>query len=152
MSSNLLVAVFGRSAFLVVEALEDGVLAETLLDAEHGFLHSALLVEGGLLLLLLSLEFLVVGEEVELDGLVVLVGLRFFYDIVGRDVDSAHQQVGIDDAVEEVHHGLCNQFRRRGHAVEICRAVGMLRSLTSIIVSRDGSEKKNIKASNLKQQ
>ena len=73
MSSNLLVAVFGRSTFLVVESLEDGVLAETLLDAEHGFLHSALLVEGGLLLLLLSLEFLVVGKEVELDGLMLIL-------------------------------------------------------------------------------
>ena len=67
-SSNLLIAFFRSGTFLVVETLQDGILAKALLDAEYGFLHLAFLFERGLFFVPLSFKFLVVGEEVELDG------------------------------------------------------------------------------------
>ena len=91
MSSNLLIAFFRSCTFLVVEPFQDGVLAKALLDAEYGFLHLAFLFERGLFFVPLSFKFLVVGEEVELDGRVVFACLRFFHDVVSGEVNSSNQ-------------------------------------------------------------
>ena len=102
MSSNLFVALLGRGTFLEVETTEDGVLAETLFDFQLCFLHAAFLVESGLLLLALLFQGVIIGEEVELLGCIILGRYGCFrYDMVRGEIQPADEQVWIDTAVEE---------------------------------------------------
>ena len=74
MSSYLFVALLGSGTFLEVQTSKDGILAETLFDFQLCLLHPALLVELGLFHLTLLLQSLVIGEEIELLGSILLCG------------------------------------------------------------------------------
>ena len=87
MSSYLFVTVFGGGSFLVVQATEDGVLAKAVLDFQLGLLQAAFLVKAGLLLLTLLFQSFVVGEEVELLGLLWLLGDGgLWHDMIDAEV------------------------------------------------------------------
>ena len=72
MSTHLFVALLGCGTFLEVQASEDGILAETLLDFQLCLLHTTLFVKLGLFFLTLLFQSLVVGEEVKLLGSTIL--------------------------------------------------------------------------------
>ena len=73
MPSYLPVALAGSGTLLEVQASQDGVLAETLLDGQLCFLHAPFLLTLLFLRSALFLQCLVVGEEVHLAGLTALL-------------------------------------------------------------------------------
>ncbi|MPN20902.1 hypothetical protein SDC9_168281 [bioreactor metagenome] len=54
--------------------------------------------------------------------------------MVCREINAAHQQFRVHDAVEKRYHGLNNELRRGGLPVKIGCAVGVLRNLPAIAV------------------
>lgn len=90
MPADLGVAIFGCSAFLQIHAFEDGVLAELLLDPQHGLLNLPLPGMGGLVRLLPLLLGGVVGEQIQLLCL-ILGHINLGEQLVGADAQSADQ-------------------------------------------------------------
>ena len=108
MPSNLIIPVFLRRTLGVVQATEQGVLAELLLDFQGCFLQPALLGSRIVLLLLFLGFHLIVSEEVELHGRVLplSLGLVLADDVVDGDVEPPDQQDGVDDAVVELRDSI----------------------------------------------
>ena len=75
MSSNLIVPVFLCCTLSIVQPTEQGVLAKLLLDFQGGLLQASLLGGSIVLLLLLHSLCLIIREEVELHGGILLLPL-----------------------------------------------------------------------------
>ena len=108
MSSYLVVSFLLRRPLSVVQATEQGVLAELLLDFQRSLLQATFLGSSVLFLLLLFGFRLIVGEEVELHGRVLPLspGLVLADDVVDGDVKPSDQQNWIDDTVIELRDGI----------------------------------------------
>lgn len=134
MATYLLIALSHGGSLLEVEASQDGVLAEALLDVEYCLLHLTFAGDG-FLCLLLTLGFgLIVGKEVQLNGSIRLVHLAFAYDVIGRDVQTAYEEVGIHYAIEDSKDSLCDETGRRGGFGQPYAAICWLRYGTSVVV------------------
>ena len=90
MSSYGLIPLTGSGPLLQVHPLEDGVLAELLLDPQHGLLNLPLPGMGGLVRLLPLLLGGVVGEQIQLLCL-ILGHINLGEQLVGADAQSADQ-------------------------------------------------------------
>ena len=83
MSSDLVIALSGGGAFLQIHAFENGVFSEFILDADNGFLYSAVF-----------LKFLGIHEEI-----VLMIFLR--HHMVARQIDAMDRPFGIHDSFIE---------------------------------------------------
>ena len=102
MSSDLLIPILRRRAFLQVHTLEDSVLSELLLDGQHSFLHFLFTLKLGAFPFLLCLKSCLVCEDVKLLKTVILLRhICFGQNMVCDDVQPAHEKVFIDDPVKE---------------------------------------------------
>ena len=73
MTTDLSVAIFRRSTFLQVHALEDSILSELLFDGQHGLLHFLFTLKLGVFPFLLRHKNCLVREEIKLHKAVILL-------------------------------------------------------------------------------
>ena len=104
MSAYLPVALYGCGSIVEVQPLQDGILAESLLDVEHGLLQLPLALQRSFPGLALPFLLLVIGKEVQLYRSPLLLQKHFAIfvnHIIGGEIEPAHQKMGVGDAVEE---------------------------------------------------
>ena len=120
MPANLLVALHSGRTFLHVQALDNGVFPVFVFDAEQRFLHTALLLQLGFLGSLLSLQRLLVREQVHLHGdFLGLLCFRFRDDVHDRNIEAADEQTLVHDAVIDVSGSANDEARRGGLPSEV---------------------------------
>ena len=127
MPSDLPVPLPGGGALQIAAAIQDGVFAELLLDAQHGLLEPALPLLFDFLFLQLLLLRLDAVEEVELGGRFrYLSGLILAHQPVGRDGEPADGQLRIDLGVVNAEDGVRDAAGGGGFLGEVGRPVGIL--------------------------
>ena len=109
MSSDLLVSFSGGGSFSEADAFQDGVFAEAFFQREDGFLHFSLLLERFFLLLFAASQLFVVCEEIKLHGQFLFLRV-LIHQVSHGEVHAADEEVGIDEASEEFHHGVGDDF------------------------------------------
>ena len=110
MPSDLPITLDGGRTLLQVGPFQNGVLPVFLLNLQHCVLHPLFSLQiGSFALALVQLGGLI-REQVKLFSFRLPGGLAFRNDMVGREVNSAHQQFGVHDAVEKRYHGLDNSY------------------------------------------
>ena len=135
MPSDLPVPLPGGGALQIAAAVQDGVLAEFLLDAQHGLLKPALPLQLAFLLLNLPLPRLNAVEEVELGRRFrLLPGLVLAHQPVGGDGESADGQLGVDLGVVNAEDGIRDAPGGGGFPGEVGRPVGVLGDLPAVAV------------------
>lgn len=126
MSSDLLISIHRRCAFLEIHALDDSVLAEFLLISSTAccIFFSRACSSASAFALSSGIEH---REDVELLGLHLCLGCLRIYHMASRHVNSADEKCLVDDAVKEFIHRLDYAFRGRGMLSEILRSMRVLR-------------------------
>ena len=108
--SNRLVSLSGGCPILQVHTFEDGILSELLFDPKHGLLNLPLPSVLSLILRLLLLPRHIVGDKLQLLGLVLLGRFIFTKQAIGTDAETADQQSPIHDSVIESSDGFQQSF------------------------------------------
>ena len=109
MASYLSVAGQGRSAFLQIHALDDGVFAEFPLNGQHGLLRLFFPFKHGLFAFHARVYSRVIRKEIKLQDGMRLRGLPFIDNVVGRDIDALDQQGRIGDPLKQRCDGIRQQ-------------------------------------------
>mgnify|MGYP001527977423 CR=1 FL=1 len=86
--SNRLVSLSGGCPILQVHTFEDGILSELLFNPKHGLLNLPLPSVLSLILRLLLLPRHIVGEKIQLLGLVLLGRFIFTKQAIGTDAET----------------------------------------------------------------
>ena len=103
MSSDLLIPILRRRAFLQVHALENSVLAELLFDGQHGLLHFPFTLKLCAFPFLLSFKSCIICEEIKLLKTGVLLRcICLWKNMICDNIQPTHEKVFIDDPVKEV--------------------------------------------------
>lgn len=101
MSSYGLVSLSGGSTILQVHALENGILAVPLFDAQHSLLELPLSGIGGFVGQLPLFLGSIVGEKIQLLCLVLTGDISLGQQFIGADAQPTNQQILVNDSVIE---------------------------------------------------
>ena len=137
MTSDLLISLPGHGSLFEIHSLQDGIFAEFLLKIQNRMLDPFLLLKLRLFLFLFLLKCFIIGKEIHL--LKDFLFLRFSLRNHSRshNIDSAYQQIRIDNPVIQILYRLHNHSGRRGIFRQVRCSMRMLRHLSSITVSCD---------------
>lgn len=136
MASDLIVSLLGCGAVLQIQPFEDGVLAKTLFDAQHGFLEFSLPCIGSVSLFFLLFLCRVVRKQVDLLRQ-ILRHRRLVQQVIGAESQPAGQQGFIYDPVIQAG-GCLEQLLAGGSiSVQIDCTMSMLGNFAPIAVRGD---------------
>ena len=135
MPSDLLIPFFGGSAIQIASAIQNGVFAKLLLDAQHSLLNFALPLQLSHFLLQPLLLYLDIIEQVKLHrGFRLLLCRIFTHQPIGGDGKSPNRQLRIDLCIINAKNGVRDAPGRRCFSRQVCCSVGVLGDLSAIAV------------------